>query len=193
MSDPSNNLPSHLSNGGFNNLFNIIIRHGYTMIPTGGDDIEDISQNNMELFFNRFNFPTGGIINRSFEEDKPKYKNVLSPKGKEQIKFAKYSSEKFKDNSVCPIIQEEFKEGDEIVLLPCNHIFQPAAIMNWLEKENANCPVCRYKLDSVEKIKEKIEHPNFTISNLFNHIRELEEEIEERDIQRAIWASLNND
>jgi hypothetical protein len=42
----------------------------------------------------------------------------------------------------CPISLEEFKEGDSIIELPCNHIFNEHNIKNWL-KEQPNCPVCR--------------------------------------------------
>ena len=45
----------------------------------------------------------------------------------------------------CPISLEEFKEGDSIIELPCNHIFNENNIKNWL-KEKPNCPVCRMSL-----------------------------------------------
>jgi len=45
----------------------------------------------------------------------------------------------------CPISLEEFKEGDSIIELPCNHIFNENNIKNWL-KEKPNCPVCRMEL-----------------------------------------------
>ena len=47
-------------------------------------------------------------------------------------------------------MQTEFEDDDDVVVLPCKHYFGEAAIMRWLEKEQAICPVCRDKLDSVE-------------------------------------------
>ena len=51
----------------------------------------------------------------------------------------------------CPISLEEFKEGDSIIELPCNHIFNENNIKNWL-KEKPNCPVCRMSLIPKEDI-----------------------------------------
>ena len=42
----------------------------------------------------------------------------------------------------CPISLEPFKDGEEIIELPCNHIFNENSIKGWL-KEKHNCPVCR--------------------------------------------------
>ena len=35
--------------------------------------------------------------------------------------------------------------------MPCLHCFSPDAINKWLTEEDANCPVCRYVLESEEK------------------------------------------
>ena len=40
--------------------------------------------------------------------------------------------------------------ADEVSQLPCGHIFEPDAIIKWLKKENASCPVCRKPLQSKE-------------------------------------------
>ena len=68
--------------------------------------------------------------------------------------------------------------------------------MRWLEKENANCPVCRYKLDSREEEVPKDPPINqrtrirMTLNSLRDYIERMEEEREQDDIQRAIMASL---
>jgi len=70
--------------------------------------------------------------------------------------------------------------------------------MHWLQKENANCPVCRYKLDSKEEEIPKEPPINqrtrirMTLNNLRDYIDRIEEERENDDIQRAIIASLND-
>ena len=53
-------------------------------------------------------------------------------------------------NSACPIMQEEFSDGDVVTVLPCKHCFYPDGIMYWLENNKAECPVCRHKLLSKE-------------------------------------------
>ena len=32
----------------------------------------------------------------------------------------------------CPITLDDFKNGEEIICLPCKHIFNPDAIKNWI-------------------------------------------------------------
>jgi SUMO ligase MMS21 Smc5/6 complex component len=56
-------------------------------------------------------------------------------------------------NQRCPITQDEFAEGDAVLVLPCGHAFFKDAIQAWLEKESAECPVCRHALPSYEVIQ----------------------------------------
>ena len=76
-------------------------------------------------------------------------KNVISEKGKQQLKNGSYKNGEH-INNVCPITQEEFSDGDQIVILPCKHCFYPSGINRWLENNKAECPVCRHKLSSKE-------------------------------------------
>ena len=168
---------------------------GDTIMQNNQDNEEvTIMQNNQPYFFPVNNYIP--LLDTSFAEDKPKYKYVISSKGLEQLKKLNFSIEKFKDQTNCPIKQEKFVEGEEIISLPCNHIFKKDGIMHWLEKENANCPVCRYKLDSKEEEIPKEPPINqrtrirMTLNNLRDYIDRIEEERENDDIQRAIIASL---
>jgi hypothetical protein len=65
------------------------------------------------------------------------------------------TAEELKINTACGIWQEEFEKGEAIKVLPCNHAFRAEAITKWLTTEKAECPICRFKLDS----KEVIVHP----------------------------------
>ena len=98
-----------------------------------------------------------GLINSTLY-DKPSYKNILSDDGEKELKKIKYrkNSEEF-PNEKCPIMHIPFEENEEVTQLPCNHCFDTEAIHKWLKEEKAECPVCRYKLDSKE---EKITNEN---------------------------------
>ena len=140
---------------------------------------------------------TSGLINRSFAEDSPKYKYILSENGKSQIEFKKFNKTDFSDQCACPITQDQFEDDQIIAQLPCQHIFEKEAIMKWVQNENASCPSCRFKLDSVEEEIKKdtnntISNTTLTIGNLLNFIERREQQREEEDIQRAIMASLND-
>ena len=88
-----------------------------------------------------------------------KYKNVISDEGKKKLKHVKY--EENICNPCCPIYYIDFKVGDEITILPCNHGFCSEAITQWLSNEKAECPVCRLEIDSIEV---KIEQDNLFIN-----------------------------
>ena len=42
----------------------------------------------------------------------------------------------------CVICLDDFKVGDKIFTLPCNHIYHKTCIQPWLST-NSNCPLCR--------------------------------------------------
>ncbi|KAK8854767.1 hypothetical protein IAR55_003506 [Kwoniella newhampshirensis] len=45
----------------------------------------------------------------------------------------------------CPICKDDFVVGDEVMRIPCSHIFHPDCLQPWL-KVNGSCPVCRFSL-----------------------------------------------
>ena len=43
----------------------------------------------------------------------------------------------------CPITQRTFSDNDEVLVTrPCNHVFDPPSLVQWLQAHNT-CPVCR--------------------------------------------------
>jgi len=92
------------------------------------------------------------ILARSLYDLHP-VKKVITEEGQHTIvdkKFTASMVEKLKINGVCGIWLEDFEEGDDIKILPCNHAFKSEAIMKWLQKEKAECPVCRFSFQSKE-------------------------------------------
>lgn len=47
------------------------------------------------------------------------------------------------ENKDCNICIETYKKDDQIIILPCNHIFHYDCIKNWLCNEKVTCPICR--------------------------------------------------
>jgi len=92
------------------------------------------------------------ILNASLNQEN-RYKNVISGDGMKLLTRTTYTKN-ICSNDNCPISQEEFKEGDEITVLPCKHGFRNGTVEKWLETQRPECPICRYKFDSVE-IKNK--------------------------------------
>jgi hypothetical protein len=76
--------------------------------------------------------------------------------GIREMTYDPETAEELKINTACGIWQEEFEAGEAIKVLPCNHAFRAEAITKWLTTEKAECPICRFKLES----KEVIVHPS---------------------------------
>ncbi len=49
----------------------------------------------------------------------------------------------------CPICLAEYKEDSDIIICPCNHVFDYACIHEWVNI-NENCPICRRSIPIVE-------------------------------------------
>ena len=167
MNNERNNefISNFIRSGRQDGLFDSLLLVGTNMIINDLSGNQNMSNNYRSFYYNstgnleylqntanlenseNSNFLLNHVINRSFHE-KPIYKNVISEKGLLELEERKFNqSDK---NHSCPIFQVNFTNESDIIKLPCNHVFTPDAIKKWLKEENAICPVCRYKLDSVE-------------------------------------------
>jgi hypothetical protein len=104
------------------------------------------------------NFRT--LLRETLGEDKNPIKHVLSVDGEQNIETVEFDPEIYPNINCCPITIKEFKKGDMISKLPCNHLFNTDAILKWLKEEKAECPICRFKLASIEKKLERSDSSN---------------------------------
>jgi DNA-directed RNA polymerase subunit RPC12/RpoP len=49
----------------------------------------------------------------------------------------------------CTICQDHYQDGDEVVELPCKHLFHKDCLWPWLNR-HATCPTCRYTLETMD-------------------------------------------
>jgi len=102
----------------------------------------------------------------------------------------------------CSICLEDFKLNDKYIALDCDepHIFHSgcetcSGIKEWL-KINNTCPMCRKEFPTNSENNNSLPNPNALenrISNIItNYINEIEETNEQRELQMAIEASLND-
>lgn len=155
------------------------------------------------------------LLRQTLVSDKNPIKQVLSVEGEKSIKYINFDSQIHTDIT-CPITMKEFKDGDVIAQLPCNHTFDKTAILKWLKEEKAECPICRAKLKSQEKKEDIFEQttptvppplPRNNIRYSFGpprlpqrgrvaHFRRLmqsrQEREEEEQLQAALLASLED-
>lgn len=196
------------------NLLNLIINRDVSNnIIDNQNNIQDVSNNTLyqtSRFFNYMNRTQSEIpflfrqnssrltnILQNSLDQKNKYKNVISENGKSNIKIIKYKSSEQEIKS-CPIMFVDFEEDEEVAKLPCGHIFNKDAIMQWLEEESNKCPVCRHPLDSKEIEIEKPQTlqpthpygPRNRREGFYNFLDNYYEAQEQNMIQRAIEESL---
>ncbi len=50
----------------------------------------------------------------------------------------------------CPICLGEFSIQNNIVKLPCNHVFDKACVSKWFKTKD-ECPICRFKNKKLKK------------------------------------------
>ncbi|MED6132291.1 E3 ubiquitin-protein ligase [Stylosanthes scabra] len=56
------------------------------------------------------------------------------------------------DSDGCVVCQNNFKEGEQVRMLPCRHVFHRHCFDGWLHHYKFNCPLCRYPLLSEERV-----------------------------------------
>jgi len=93
------------------------------------------------------------VIQGSQDTLQPVEKHIITEEAKQElyeyifsITDERFNEEKY--NNICPISLEDFRDGDNIIEIPCKHRFIKENILTWLEEQSASCPVCRYELDS---------------------------------------------
>jgi len=135
------------------------------------------------------------LINDTLTDKNP-IKHVLSDAGEEKIECVEFDPSIYPNINSCPITIKDFKKGDKISKLPCQHLFNPEAILKWLKEEKAECPICRFKMDSVEK---KIVDCSMNLINRVNDHRvnrrvnrRVNSTQEDNALQAALFASLED-
>jgi hypothetical protein len=98
-----------------------------------------------------FNYDYNNIQNNSLYDIIP-IKNIITEEDLNTLNEIKYKHIDNKENyKMCPITHEEFDDDDDVIQLPCNHVFLKEPIIYWLKNEKGECPSCRYKFNTYSK------------------------------------------
>jgi len=91
----------------------------------------------------------GRIIEEFLRNDPNRYGPPPAPEQSvNQLKEIQFNEEncQIKDCAVC---QEDYKNGEILLSMPCEHIFHKDCVKKWLSMHNS-CPVCRKALETGE-------------------------------------------
>jgi len=115
--------------------------------------INDMINNDFSLSAQpQFNPNVSQMVLQNSLYDRNPIRHVVADKVKTSLKSIKFCDAVDKENhNKCLILFDPFQEDDDIIQLPCNHCFFVEPIMKWLTEDSCECPVCRYKFDSMEK------------------------------------------
>jgi len=92
----------------------------------------------------------GRIIEEFLRNDPNRYGPPPAPEESvNKLKEISFNEEtcKAKDCSVC---QEDYKNGENLLVMPCEHTFHKDCVKKWLSMHNS-CPVCRKPLEGREQ------------------------------------------
>jgi E3 ubiquitin-protein ligase RNF115/126 len=101
---------------------------------------------------NNYDYSMENIINYIMANDPNRYGNPPASKNTveslERVTITKENIAKIiKDSSEhsCSVCKDEFEVNQNIIYLPCKHIFHDDCILPWLKERNS-CPTCRSEL-----------------------------------------------
>ena len=135
------------------------------------------------------------------EESPTNIKYVISDEGKNLLKYEQYKKNKYSQD-ICPILNQTFNENDEIIELPCKHIFDHKSILFWLENRKSECPVCRFKLPNKEQsyfynqpepetIIQEEKDEEIDLFNVGDNLNNSEINIEELSVSNSTQIAIN--
>ncbi|XP_014492535.1 probable E3 ubiquitin-protein ligase HIP1 [Vigna radiata var. radiata] len=98
-------------------------------------DIDNMSYEELLEYFEQIDNVSRGLLEETITRV-VKFKTCLLPNNLDGI-----TSEE-QESDLCVICQDEYKNKEEIGILPCQHKYHTNCIRKWLHEKNV-CPVCR--------------------------------------------------
>ena len=150
------NLPNNNFNGfnmnNFNNSMNKFhnkmakLNNKMANLSNRMNNLNNNMNNNMSNFNNTFNMHESGFNNMSNRMNN----NINNGVGQDILDRLETSiindiSRLNEDKKQCKICLENFRNGDQVLYLPCFDVFHKNCILNWLEAHD-ECPICKLKL-----------------------------------------------
>jgi len=117
------------------------------------DNIENYNYNNNNFIYNQNYQINNNNNNNNLEsynrnnikkDDKNFIKNILNICNKDKYNKSKYNKNNIKN---CGICLQDYEDNEEILLLPCLHIYHYNCIIHWFERKKT-CPFDNQNFDN---------------------------------------------
>lgn len=106
---------------------------------------------------------------------------------KDRLRNVKINVHMMCEQPSCPICSEEYTPDEEVVKLPCAHLYHSNCVMPWLDSKKT-CPICRFEFKHEVPSNDEID--SFTSeelkSRIHNHI-EIEDEIMDHETRYLLF------
>lgn len=109
---------------------------------------------------------------------------------KDRLRTINISVEMLCEQPSCPICSEDYKPAEEVLRLPCAHVFHGDCVLPWLEAKRT-CPICRFELKNELPSPEEID--SFSSDELRARIHkhiEIEDSVIDHETRFRIFCSI---
>ena len=129
----------------FTNLSNLV---NEDLVNEDLDDLPDLIDMNSELnngpiLYTTFTLNPSSHNNYLYED----VKIILSDEQFNNLECTSFKELNLNENKECLICIENFNDDDDVIKIPCNHIFHKNCIKSWVCEESNKCPICRVEVD----------------------------------------------
>ena len=135
MMNNMNNM-NHMLMRNVNNMNNMFTNNMNSMFMNNMNNINNMLMNNIPNMNYMNNMNNMGNMNQGIE---PSLLNNLN------VTIIKDVSRLDKEKDHCVICLGNFKNGDEVIYLPCLHVFHKDCLLEWFKGHNF-CPICKFKM-----------------------------------------------
>jgi hypothetical protein len=129
----------------FTNLSNLV---NEDLVNEDLDDLPDLinmneEPNNGPILYTTFSLNPLSHNNYVYED----VKIILSDEQFNNLECKSFKELNLGESKECLICIENFNDDDDVIKIPCNHIFHKNCIKSWVCEESNKCPICRVEVN----------------------------------------------